>query len=127
MSWDIVLFHSSEKITSPEELDENKLVPTDFCSVLSGNFKNVRSNDNHRSIEGTDFAIEYFFDDEPATNMMLSLYGEAALFQIIKVARKNNWQIFDTGLGEMLDLENPAKNGYQNFQSYLTQILNNNN
>ncbi len=36
-------------------------------------------------------------------------------------------KLFDTGNGEMLDLENPEKNGYDNFQSYLQQVLTNSN
>jgi hypothetical protein len=33
-----------------------------------------------------------------------------------------NWQIFDTGNGCMIDLENPVNNGYSNFNNYLNQI-----
>ena len=80
-------------------------------------------NDNHRSINGNDFSIDYYCDDELTSNMVLSLYGESALYPIINLAIKYNWQIFDTGIGEMIDLSDPAKNGYKNFQSYLTQIL----
>ena len=54
---------------------------------------------------------------------MLSLYGENGLFVLIGLAKKQNWQIFDTGIGEMLDLESPSKNGYENFQTYLKQIV----
>jgi hypothetical protein len=54
---------------------------------------------------------------------MLSLYGEKGLFEIIALARKHKWQIFDTGNGQMLDLENPANNGYENFRSYLEHVL----
>jgi hypothetical protein len=123
MSWDIVLFNSTEKITSPESLDENKLVPADFCSVIENSFKNIRRNDTHRSIEDDNFAIEYFYDDEPSSNMMLSLYGEQAIYPIIDLAISNNWQIYDTGIDGMIDLDNPSKNGYKNFTDYLKQIL----
>ncbi|MDQ2862493.1 MAG: hypothetical protein M3R50_02375 [Bacteroidota bacterium] len=47
-----------------------------------------------------------------------------ALYALIEVAQKQKWQIFDTGLGEMIDLDNPSKNGYQNFQEYLSYVLN---
>jgi ABC-type Fe2+-enterobactin transport system substrate-binding protein len=57
--------------------------------------------------------------------MLINLYGEDAIYPIINLAIKNHWQIFDTGLGEMINLENPAKNGYENFQVYLNQVMNN--
>ena len=36
----------------------------------------------------------------------LSLYGENGLFELIELAKKYGWKIFDTGLGEMIDLDN---------------------
>lgn len=123
MSWDIVLFKSRQKINSPEEVDDSQLEPTDFCSVLESHFEQIIKDDNHREIKGKDYSIDYFIDDEEVSNKMLSLYGESGLFELVVLARKHNWQIFDTGLGQMIDLENPSYNGYENFQSYLKQIL----
>jgi hypothetical protein len=40
---------------------------------------------------------------------MLSLYGENGIYELIEVAKKHNWQIYDSGTGEMIDLENPEK------------------
>jgi len=123
MSWDIVLFNSRQKIQAVEEVDETQLVPIDFCSALESHFDNITKDDNHREIKGNDFAIDYFVDDEPVSNKMLSLYGENGLYELVVLARKHNWQIFDTGLGQMIDLENPSINGYENFQSYLKHVL----
>jgi hypothetical protein len=123
MSWDIVLFNSSQKITSPEDVDDTKLIPTNFCSVFETHFKNITQDNDHRSVNGNDFSIDYFCDNEPTSTMILNLYGEPALFHLIDLAIKSDWQIFDTGLGEMIDLGDPTKNGYKNFQTYLNQII----
>ena len=123
MSWDIVLFNSRKKIKSIEDLDETKLEPTDFCSVLENHFEEIRKDDNHREIKGNDYSIDYFNDDEKMSNKVLSLYGESGLYELVVLAREHNWQIFDAGLGQMIDLENPSNNGYENFQNYLKQIV----
>ena len=123
MSWDIILFNSRQKIQSVEEVDKTQLEPTDFCSAFENHFGNIDKDDNHREIKGKDFAIDYFVDDEPVSNKMLSLYGENGLYELVTLARKHNWQIFDTGHGQMIDLENPAVNGYENFQTYLKHVL----
>jgi len=123
MSWDIVIFNSRQKIQFVKEIDETQLELTDFCSAFESHFENIESNGNHREIKGKDFAIDYFIDKEPVSNKMLSLYGENGLYELVALARKHNWQIFDTGLGQMIDLENPANNGYENFQSYLKHVL----
>ncbi|HVW96013.1 MAG TPA: hypothetical protein VHA56_08600 [Mucilaginibacter sp.] len=125
MSWDIVLFNSRQKIETIEEIDEDCLEPTDFCSTFEHHFDKIVIHNNHREIKGIDFSIDYFIDDELVSNKMISLYGEAGLYELVILARQNNWQIFDTGMGEMVDLENPSKNGYMNFQNYLRQILDN--
>jgi len=123
MSWDIVLFNSRQKIETIEDLNEDCLEPTDFCSALEQHFNKIVVKENHREIKGADFSIDYFLDEEPVSNKMISLYGENGLYELVLLAKKYNWQIFDTGIGQMLDLENPSKNGYKSFQNYLKQVL----
>jgi len=64
-------------------------------------------------------------DTQLVSNTLFNLYGETSLFELIRVAKIYGWQIFDTGVGEMIDLEKPEKNGYDNFQSYLQDVLSN--
>jgi hypothetical protein len=123
MSWDIVLFNSKQKIESFAELDENQLEPTDFNEILESSFDRIKKDDNHREIIGTDYTIDFFVHNEPVSNTMLSLYGENGLYELIELAKKHNWQIFDSGIGEMIDLENPEKNGFENHRKYVEQIL----
>jgi hypothetical protein len=123
MSWDIVIFSSKQKITSIEEIDEELFDPIDFTVILEKHFDNILRDENHREIKGTDYSIDYFAHSEPVSNIMLSLYGQTALYELIRVAKIYRWQIFDTGKGEMLDLEHPEKNGYDDFQKYLQHVL----
>ncbi len=123
MSWDIILFNSKQKIESVEELDENQLEPTNFDQVLENSFDQIKKDDNHREIIGIDFTIDFFVHNEPVSNTMLSLYGENGLYELIELAKKHNWQIFDSGIGEMIDLGNPKKNGFENHRKYVEQIL----
>lgn len=125
MSWDIVIFSSKQKINAVEEVDEELLVAIDFNIILEKHFINIIASENHREIKGEGYAIDYFADSEPVSNKVFSLYGEAALFELIRMAKIYNWQIFDMGSGEMLNLEHPEKNGYSDFQSYLQHVLKN--
>lgn len=122
MSWDVVLFNSRQEIQSVEEIDENQLEPTDFCSALEKHFVHIDRNESHREIQGEGFTIDYHTDDAPTVSKVLSLYGENALYELIDLACKLNWQIFDTSLGQMIDLRKPAINGYKNFHNYVEQI-----
>lgn len=125
MSWDIILFNTKQKIDSIEEVDENLFVPVDFTQILESSFAEIVNDDNHREIKGKDFSIDFFTDEELAGNKMISLYGENGLFELIELAKKYDWQIFDTGLGEMIDLDNPEKNGYENHRKYVEQTMKN--
>ena len=124
MSWDIILFNSSQKIVSLENLEDDLLKPVDFDKILKSSFDKVKKTENHIEIIGKDFTIEFFEDKEVESNKTLNLYGENGLFEIIKIAKKESWQIYDSGLDEMLNLENPSKNGYLNFQTYLNEVIN---
>lgn len=123
MSWDIVLFNTSDKIEDLEQFDADKLEPTDFNTIFEKHFTKINKNEDHREIVGKDFSIDYFVDDEHVTNKMLSLYGENGLYEIVYLAKKIGWQIFDAGNGQMIDLDDPSKNGYADFQNYLIQVL----
>jgi len=123
MSWDIVLFNSKQKIESVAELNENQLEPTDFTGILENSFAGIKKDDKHREIIGTDFAIDFFADSEHSSNFMLSLYGENGIYALIELAKKHNWQIYNSGIDGMVDLENPEKNGFDNHRKYVEQIL----
>ena len=125
MSWDIVLFNSRQKIESVAELDEKQLEPIDFKGILENSFDRIKKDDNHREIIGTDFTIDFFADNEHSSNFMLSLYGENAIYALIELSKKYNWQIYDSGIDGMIDLENPEKNGFDNHRKYVEQILKN--
>lgn len=123
MSWDIVIFNSKQKINSIEEIDDNLFVPIDFNAILDKHFDNILKDDDHREIKGDDYSINYFTNSEPVSNMLLNLYGENSIFEVIGISKEYGWQIFDTGNGQMIDLDHPEKNGYRDFQNYLNQVL----
>ena len=124
MSWDIVLFNSQQKINSVAELDENQLEPTDFSGILETSFNRINKDENHREIVGTDFTIDFFADSEHSSNFMVSLYGENGIYALIELAKKYNWQIYDSGIDRMVDLEHQEKNGFKNHRKYVEQIKN---
>ncbi len=123
MSWNIVLFNSRQKIKSVAELDEDQLETTDFPGILESSFNRIKKDDNHREIIGIDFTIDFFTDNEYSSNFMLSLYGENAIYALIELSKKYNWQIYDSAIDKMVDLENPEKNGFDNHKKYVEQIL----
>ena len=125
MSWDIIIFNSRQKIERAEEIDDSQFEPTDFNAAFVAHFNNIVSNGTMREISGDDFQIVYYVDDadELCSNTLLNLYGEKGLYEIVILARKHNWQVYDTGIGQMIDLENPSKNGYEDFQKYINHII----
>jgi len=123
MSWDIVLFNSHETISSIEKLNEDKLEPINFTAILEKSFDNIVINGDLREIKGKDFIIDFYADDELVSNKVLSLYGENGLFELIELAKQQAWQIFDTSLGSMIDLENPKHNGYENHRDYVAHVM----
>lgn len=123
MSWDLVIFNSKQKIEEVENIDESQLDPTDFNAAFASHFNNIVEDGTAREIVGDDFTIVYYIHDELVSNTLVNMYGEKGLYELILLAQKYNWQIFDTGLGQMIDLEDPSKNGYENFQQYLNKVL----
>lgn len=123
MSWDIVLFKSRRVINDLSTLDENELEVTDFNQILENSFKEIKVDEDHREIIGDGFSIDYFVS-EPSSNFMLGLYGEKAMHIMIALAKEHKWQIYDSALDAMIDLDNLANNGYKNHENYVQYIVN---
>ncbi|WP_290791586.1 hypothetical protein [Flavihumibacter sp. UBA7668] len=123
MSWDLFLFNSKQKISTIEELDDSILELTDFDSLIVRYFKEISINDNHCIIHGVDSSIEYNTDKCTVRTKLLTVYGENGLFDLVILAKQHNWQIYDTGNGKMIDLDNPGNNGYLNFQKYRDSLI----
>ena len=72
-----------------------------------------------------DYSIEFSLGstDEPISISMFHLCGENAIYDIIELCKKNKWQAYDTGIAQMVDVDYPIKNGYENHQNYVRQIL----
>ncbi|WP_405604202.1 hypothetical protein [Polaribacter sp. Asnod1-A03] len=124
MSWAIVLFNSNEKIPSDLDFDENILKPIMFSTILEKSFVEIISDENHREIKGSDYSIDFFIDKEPTGTKMLNLYGENGLFELIELAKKHKWKVYDTSLDSFIDLDNPKNNGFENHKKYVEQIIN---
>jgi hypothetical protein len=129
MSWDVVIFNLNRKVNSVEEIGDSILVDigtyTAFKEVLQEEFPNIAVEEDWITIQGNDYTLETSLGDldETFTNTMFQLSGENAVYALINLCKKKGWQAFDTHLGEMLDLENPERSGYQNYTAYVAQIL----
>jgi hypothetical protein len=131
MSWDVVIFNLKRKINSVEEVNEDVLQPiatvSDFCKMILLKFPDSKIENQILKIINGEGEVVYYVPDENESfsNTILHLYGKDAIYIIIDMCKHFGWHAFDTGLGEMLDLENPERNGYENFQAYLNHVLKN--
>ncbi|MGC4103862.1 hypothetical protein [Ferruginibacter sp.] len=123
MSWDLFVFSSAQKIAAVETIDESQFIPIDFDSLLEAHFSNMIHYEDHKVIENANYRIEYTPDRKLSAYKVLSIFGEEGLFELAAISKKHGWQIYDTGSGEMIDLEHPEKNGYANFKAYRDQVL----
>lgn len=127
MSWDVLVFKLNREIKSGSEIDETTI--DDIGSVASvleklhSHFPDLELFDYGKVIENMgkikreNFIIEFSIIKSTETNNFLSfhLYGKQSIHAIVQLCKRNGWYIFDTTLGEILDLEESEKNGYEQF------------
>lgn len=129
MSWDVVVFNLKHKVSSVEEIDERVLVDigtyAEFEAILRERFPTLTNTDGwiRIDLEGCSLETSLGDADERFSNTIFHLYGEGAVYELIELCKAQGWQAFDTGLGQMMDLDHPERNGYQHHQRYLEQIL----
>lgn len=125
MSWDVFIFHLKSKVTTIEEIADESILPIDnFVPTLQSAFPDMQRQDGWIKIEREGYSIESSETEGNNTHapVMLQLQGTMAIYPLVALCKKNNWQLFDTWAGAMLDLDDPAKNGYADFQRYLAQL-----
>ena len=131
MSWDVVIFNLKKKVSSIEEINEDILIPIatnkEFRSLLTENFPDIKWNDRCGVVEGNDIYIELYLgenDEETFSNTIFFLRdSETSIFPVIDLCKKYGWQLFDTSLEQMIDLDSPEKNGYSKYRSYVDLIM----
>ncbi|OKS84895.1 hypothetical protein [Mucilaginibacter polytrichastri] len=123
MSWDVVLFNSTEEIADLETLNKQALKPADFGKKLKAHFRAIEEEDAFRIISVPDGNIEYEYTDLPSNNLLLSLDGEPALFALVEFAKNNKYQIYDASLDSMLNLDKPHVNGYKDYREEVKEDL----
>lgn len=130
MSWDVVVFNFKRKVARVEEIDESVLAEigtyADFEAMLKRRFPMLTNEDGclKADMDGCSLETSLGEANEPFSNTIFHLYGENAVYELIELCKANNWQAFDTALGQMLDLDYPEKNGYKEHRRYLEQIMN---
>jgi len=109
MSWALLLFSATEKIPSNLDFDDAILKPIFFSNILENSFNEIVKYENRREIKGDNYSIDFFVDEEPTGVKMLNVHNAKGLIAIIKLAKENKWQVFDTSFGDFIDLSKPAK------------------
>jgi|KBSSwiStaDraftv2_1062776.scaffolds.fasta_scaffold249416_2 hypothetical protein len=130
MSWDVVIFNLNKKVSSVEEINEDVLIPiasnSDFRKLITENFPDVKWDGNCGIIERVNIYIELFIGDAEEDTFSNTIFflrdSEASIFPVITLCKKYGWQLFDTSLEQMIDLDNPEKNGYAKYRSYVDMI-----
>lgn len=132
MSWDVVVFNLNKKVSSVEEINEDILIPIATCrhfkKILHEHFPDVKWDGDRGIVERENVYMELFIDESEETfsNTVFFLReGEASIFDVINFCKRHGWQLYDTALGEMIDLDNPARNGYANYAAYIKHITGN--
>jgi len=131
MSWDVVIFNLNKKVSSIEEINEDILIPIatnkEFHSLLTENFPDIRWNGDCGIIERNNIYIELYLGDDNEVSFSNIIFflrsSEESVFPVIDLCKKYGWQLFDTALDQMINLDNPEINGYDNYKKYLDQIM----
>ncbi|UIR57680.1 hypothetical protein LZQ00_07630 [Sphingobacterium sp. SRCM116780] len=129
MSWDVIAFKFNRDLKDVSEIDENTIEDIgtwDFVlGLIKEQFADLEISDFWCCIRRKDiFEIQFSIDEltEITNCIIFHLYGEIALYSIADLCKKNNWQLLDTTLGVLLDLDNLQKNGYNKFNQLRGRI-----
>jgi hypothetical protein len=120
MSWDVLLVHSA----TPVDIDADNYPAfpsrTEFIKSIRKTFPATDWSDPSLGILDSDRAVlEFDLGDEEdiGPTVLLQVYGgEDPVGAIVELCKKNGWQVFDLSTDSYLNLDNPSRESWENFE-----------
>lgn len=133
MSWDVMIFkYAGAPPKDVEDASNNqKSEPLgeagDVRDSISKHLPGVDWSDPAWGVyEGNGFSIEFNTGAEgPIDSIMLHVRGGGdPIASMLQFAVPNQWSLLDCSTGEFIDPANPSQEGWEGFQEYRDQIMN---
>jgi len=132
MSWDVLVFNFDGPVPPDETLKQKGYQPPPL-----GTAHLVREKIS-RSVPGIDWSnpgwgilrmgsllIEFGLQEDGIVDCLgIHVYGRGNPMPVIQhICSDNGWSAFDTSSGDWLDYENPSDAGWQSFQSFRDNLI----
>jgi hypothetical protein len=120
MSWDILLVNS--KMPVDIEADEYPAIPPrpQFIGMVNQVFPGIDWSDPALGILDSEeivAEIDLGDEDDLGYTVLVNVYGgEDPVAALVRLCKKHGWQAFDVSTESYLDLDNPARESWDNFE-----------
>ena len=123
MRWNIHLINSQKREEDLEIADKVTWSLTDFDAILKDAFPSYINEENDIVIKQADYSIRYNKASGPERRKILKLNGPKGFMEIVKLGRREGWQVYDSGLQHTVDYNLINENNCLNFDDYLRTVL----
>lgn len=122
----IILYNCKFKVRNFEDVLKFDLEVVDFYKIIKLYFADYIKieNDNHLSVYKTDYWAYCGTNSMKYDNWSIDIYGASGIYDFIKLAKINSWQIFDTGLEVFIDYDYIEKHNYTEYREYVISKIN---
>jgi hypothetical protein len=120
MSWDILLVNSRKPVDI--EADEYPPIPPrpEFIAQVNQVFPGVDWSDPALGILDSEeivAEIDLGDEDDLGYTVLVNVYGgEDPVAALVRLCKKHGWQAFDTSTESYLDLDNPSRESWEDFE-----------
>ncbi len=120
MSWDILLVNS--KMPVDIEGDEYPAIPPrrEFIGMVNQVFPGIDWSDPTMGILDSEqivAEIDLGDEDDLGYTVLVNVYGgEDPVGALVRLCKKHGWQAFDVSTESYLNLDNPSRESWENFE-----------
>ncbi len=125
MSWDVLLLHVPEGITTFDELDDVEPQPLGPLAEVVSRLQAVCSTADFSDptwgeLEAADYSIEFNIGkDDPVESVMLHMRGGDEVISVLAaICAATGWSAVDTEGGEFIHFDNNPSVGLQQWRTY---------
>ena len=94
--YNIIVMNYDKKLKLYSEIENAKLIKTDFRSIIIDEFKkNVILSSGHLTIVTDTYKAYCGTEDSKADNIEIDIYGAEGMTALNELSKKMDWQIFN--------------------------------
>lgn len=117
----IIIYNCKKDVKNHEEISQMKLKPiNNFVDIIEKRFNHfVEKKGRHLNIFAPKYKIYCGTETIPTVGREIDIYGEEGLHEFVKLAKENEWKVYDKNLDCFIEFNVFENSSYSEYKKLI--------